>query len=908
MKSPHFSFLAAPVVACLLSFSPQAPAADSVSGYLVDDMFAHLGPNWQDLSLLKLSDWEVDSRAGTVTCSYWNYTEFADSSTSLGFELRKRFLPQTTGSVFVEFGFSGNSKADGRVWVVGGGADLDAIKFKTSAGSFGYEASDGTFVPLFNYSAGQVVNVRAIVYPSAKRFDVYINGKRDSTKGAWIPFRNSTPDINSFYIATSTTGTDALRMHYLTVTRGYILYERFLNSQMPDFWSVTSAGGTAGPTEWKTSNSKDIYSLKLEDVSLSQQATLGRTFSASSNKLFWEYKFLIPKKADGMTMLLRNGTSAAASIRTSGGNIVSDLPGGAQPSVLWTNYKENVWYVVRVIADPVSKTSDLYINGKKLATGAPFVSPVTAIDNVAFGTSVSGTGTLWLDDIYVGSVAPVSSGDIPTVDPATGTSHLLGMQTFFAGWRNGHHGGWDWIYRFPDRDSHLGFYDEGNPLAMEWQLKWMKEAGVDFILDVWLKPFGDGPIKEPLHQYTEGGLHEGYFYAQNSQNIKFAIADFSHGNMTSDTFRKVVVPYWIEYYFRDQRYLRLNNKPVIAFGCVGEWFDLLGVSGVRNEIDYLKSELANQGYSGAVCLAVYDGYDPNALNALKLAGFDAFYAYNRNTTNTDDLKSTLISSRTNGAATSIVALPVAPHGRNGEGWDMLNHGYLPATQFESLLNWIKNDFFVPSSTTLQGEKIALLTNWNEYGEGYFLCPTRLTNFNYLDATRRVFTSSSQVTNSKPTATQREKWNVLYSKSWLGRVWAFDSLYPDLEGWTSSTHITNLKQEKGFLSGEVVNSDPALFSRGGYAIDAANSKITIRMKNSSGAVAARIYFETPVSGFSQSNSKPIAITPNSDFKQYSVDMAGVPGWSGTISRIRLDPFDDGSNSGTFSIDYIKLSKP
>lgn len=40
-------------------------------------------------------------------------------------------------------------------------------------------------------------------------------------------------------------------------------------------------------------------------------------------------------------------------------------------------------------------------------------------------------------------------------------------------------------------------------------------------------------------------------------------------------------------------------------------------------------------------------------------------------------------------------------------------------------------------------KMLLLDNWNEYGEGHYIFPTRQYGFGYLDAVRNVFCSVDQ---------------------------------------------------------------------------------------------------------------------------------------------------------------------
>lgn len=885
-------------------------------GYLVDEMFGDVGPDWTHLSNLKFTDWEVDARAGNLTYSYWQYALLTDASPVLGLEMRKRFLPQTAGSIMVEFSFTG-SNADGRIWSIRSGRDLDAVKFMTSGGSFGYENSAGVFVPLVPYSytnTAQNMTVRALVYPAANRFDVFING---ATKASWVAFRNSCPHVDQFFIGTSPSGTDSFRMNYLTIVKGFSVYERFTNATeggVPSGWGATAAGGVCAPVSWQTTNTKDLLSFKMEDTSNSQQASLNKAFPAIGGKMVWEFKFLQPVKFDNAVMFTRDASNAhVVRFNTSGGDIT--CPGSDGNLVLWDNYRANVWYTLRAVSDTVSRTTDYYVNGKLCAERVPFPSTASQATAMSYGTSVSGTGVMWLDDIYLYPFTPEPEDCVPDIRTVAGTSHAVGMQTFFAGWRPGHHGSWDWLYRFPKHDPYLGFYDEGTSETMDWQLKWMSEAGVDYFMDDWYRsPNSAAPMKEPLFQYTQGALNEGYFYSKNLGNVKFAIADYSLASVSAADFRAHILPYWMEYYFRDTRYMTVDNKAVIGIGFVSEWISTLGgTAAMKAEMDNIRAELVNLGYGGVIILARSTATDAATLAWLKSAGMDACYAYNFSTTNISTVQNNIATARNNGAAIDFVPVATVYHGKNGEAWDQSNPGMITYTDFELMGNWVKNTYMPSVAAGLPGRSMVLYANWNEYGEGSFIAPTNLTGFEYLNRIRSVFaTAPYPSVNDTPTGAQKARMNTLYARAWDGRFWGFDSLYPDTEGWTANSNVLGLVQDRGFLNGAISGADPVLFSRVGYAIPTATySKIVVRMKNMSAGTTGRIYFVTSTNPtYNQGRSKSFALTANdANYREYVIDMAGVSGWTGNLTQIRLDPVDTaGVTTGSFSIDHIKIIQP
>lgn len=101
-------------------------------------------------------------------------------------------------------------------------------------------------------------------------------------------------------------------------------------------------------------------------------------------------------------------------------------------------------------------------------------------------------------------------------------------------------------------------------------------------------------------------LHDGYFMARYSDRMKFAIM-WENANAThpgsSDNFRNVIVPYWVEYYLTDPRYMTIDNKPVITVFSIGDLLkDFGSAEGVKAEFDYLRDVCRGLGYDGAIIM------------------------------------------------------------------------------------------------------------------------------------------------------------------------------------------------------------------------------------------------------------------------------------------------------------------
>lgn len=137
-------------------------------------------------------------------------------------------------------------------------------------------------------------------------------------------------------------------------------------------------------------------------------------------------------------------------------------------------------------------------------------------------------------------------------------------------------------------------------------------------------------------------------------------------------------------------------------------------------------------------------------------------------------------------------------------------------------------------------------------------------------------------------------------------WEFTT---DVEGWTATNQVTGLGWSTGgYLSGTIAGIDPYITSNDNLSINITNQKyLSIRLKNSSGMAGAQIYFITnadPVWNVAKFNQ--FVIQPNSDFTTYHIDMSAVAGWTGTLKQLRFDPAGGNPGTGTFQVDYMRIS--
>ena len=140
----------------------------------------------------------------------------------------------------------------------------------------------------------------------------------------------------------------------------------------------------------------------------------------------------------------------------------------------------------------------------------------------------------------------------------------------------------------------------------------------------------------------------------------------------------------------------------------------------------------------------------------------------------------------------------------------------------------------------------------------------------------------------------------------GQVWEFTS---DAEGWYSGNNISGFGwQTGGFIEGNITGSDAFIYSGNNLNININTNKfVVVSLKNNSSQTAGQIYFVTNSdNSWNDAKEKGFSIQANSGFTTYIIDMSDVPGWSGTLKQLRIDPCNGSPGTGSFQIDYVHVS--
>ncbi|THF74833.1 glycoside hydrolase family 99-like domain-containing protein [Cohnella fermenti] len=912
-------FLCLIIYGIFLNFDAKRAAADPVAAdpykaeYLVDENFSLL----QNVNGSRLpSGWDVRDAGGALASLYNNYFYIADSSTVLPVSLSREFLAYS-GKLTLEYRFKPRSTSiDGWSWRLYEG-DTEAIGIAAQGSNLVVERSGGT-TTLQAYSAGTEYGIKVVADTSSDTADIYVNG---GLAASGVSFANAVSQLDRFELRSDASQQGEIQQLGVKIYKGYAVNERYLSTVpgvLPQDWTYVSSGGSIAVVEMKSATAPDTYSLKVDSSAAAGAMSAAKSLSGVSGKTVFEFKAFLPDQRDGFSAELKSGSAVLLKLNTSDGQWnYADATGTEVP---FYDYQANLWTHLKAVVDSSSGKADLYVNGKLVVDQAAIAVSASEADGIVFGADTSSQGVLWLDDILVYAKQPLPTDYVP--EPAASASHdqLVGVQSCPI-WREGSHGGWDVITSFEERTPYLGYYDEGNPETADWENKWMAENGIDFQLACWFRPTnGQGvPVKDP---YLSQSLHEGYFNSEYSDRTKFAILWENGASSAADgtDFRTNLIPYWIEYYFKDPRYLVIDNKPVFSiYSMSGLTRDFGTTPGaVKAELDYFRWAVQQAGFDDLILLTAYPGTDPTYLASLAAAGFDAVYSYSLGeVSGYPAMQMSYMTSQRDADAIDVV--PTISMGRDDTAWGGNPGYYATAAEFESTAEWVR-DTFVPSlQADSVGRELVLLDNWNEFGEGHYLMPSALHGFDYVEAIRDVF-GGSTATNAQPTAAQKARINVLYpagrslpdltpavptQTNQFGTSWSFDT-NGDSEGWTPLNQIDDETVSGGAYSASSTGSDPGIISAAGLSIDAANTPYIKIGMSSSIASKGQLFFITDEDpNWSEAQSISFYVEPNSSgYSEYVLNTWRNSKWRGTVTQLRFDPM---AVAGSFAIDFIGAMK-
>jgi hypothetical protein len=487
---------------------------------------------------------------------------------------------------------------------------------------------------------------------------------------------------------------------------------------------------------------------------------------------------------------------------------------------------------------------------------------------------------------------------VPEPKPVRGDFDV-GMY-YFPGWAT--YRQWAVLDEFPERRPILGYYREGDPEVADWQIKWMVEHGVTFIVYDWYWSAGGRQL--------EHGIHKAFFNARYHDKIKFCLLWANHNAPGTSSAEDMVnvTNYWLDNYFLRPDYFKVDGKPVVVIFSPDRFTQDMGVDGVRQAFEKSREMAKAKGLPGIYFVSC-SVPNPTQLRQLEQEGYDALSGYNYPSAGDngqwvapyDDMV-TGYQDIWNAIAenTKLRYIPITEPGWDSRPWHgpgaRIRTGKTPE-KFRQMLENAKQ--FVEKHNPDAKPKMILIEAWNEFGEGDYTEPHQEFGFGHVDAIREVFTNAP-----------KEHEDIVPEDVGLGpyelekpkpvTAWEFDD--PKSPGWDPSQNLTGGKVEDGCLTTVSNGIDPAIYS-GITEVQASKyPAIEIRMKVDKGK-GAQLFWSPRGKGFVELASAKFDLIPDGEFHVYRLDLAANPAWKGTITAFRLDPTD--AKDAHISLDYVRL---
>lgn len=590
-------------------------------------------------------------------------------------------------------------------------------------------------------------------------------------------------------------------------------------------------------------------------------------------------------------------------------------------------YPHNLWNTLRLEIGDGEIT--VRLNGKDKgvfsADISDYTDEITVIANAKKGANTAG-----IDDILLFGLDPLPADYVPKPVPAKTKGYNVGLHVCslwrYGFWRGTHDATWDVCSAFDEVTPLLGYYDEGIPEVADWENKWFCENGIDFQLQCWYGPTTIAePIKFPGFSYA---LHDGYFNSQYKSYSKFAIMweNCFTNHITPEAFKEYLVPYFIEYYFKDPGYYKIDNKPVFSIYSIGRLWgeDYFGsIENAKACLDYMREECKKAGFDGMILWSASGAAGEDSIQRLESVGVEGCYAYNWGTPSyTSTYQETRLQSAGESAHNygkhGLVHVPTVGVGFNAVARHDKRTPSISLDEYEKILTWTRDEYlgnreFFPDENSWQS-KTVLLSCWNEFDEGHYINPSGLHGFGFLDKLRKVFTEEAPHGNQAPTESQKKRVNILYPEghAWLRPERRLPPIKPpknaavtaswdfsnneDFDRWNLCADAADKEMRDGCLCGRTTGEDPqVVYDRDVNVPTDKVNWIHVEMKTTdkhgklikdSGCC---FYYTTTTAGWQLLGGRA-AYNEETGYTDVYFSALGANGWAGDLLTLRFDPYE------------------
>ena len=690
------------------------------------------------------SGWIIDTRAD----SELRHGIISDVSTTDASQIIREVNTTTKGvvnlrtTVTMKYGFDGaildfrNKNGD------------SILKLQTMDGVWKLLQADGTYKTVYSGTEKKkfVFDLTLDLY--AEAVSIVINDESCGTHPLSATGVNA--NLQSFRFASTDKDKITFIMGLCDASVNYALWEYFAEhhfySGLPQGWKYKSA--------CLYPNTGFLSDAKLFDhyMEIAMGGYAERSFTKTDGKVIVQFSILPAVSGNNSTFSVLGEGSELLKVSSDNNSFYVN----GQKAY---DYAKNVWYYFYLVCDTATGKVQLKINGIDRGEFT-LLKKDTAFDTIKV---VCASSSVIYDQFMVYNEVFHSDYVPEPVKPAGEENYTVGMSTCSM-WQNGFHGGWACLTPYDDAMPILGYYDEGSPETADWEIKYMVEHGIDFQSFVMFGIQETGPITTGLGMHLE----DGYKYAKYSDMLDYCLI-WCSASATSpldmDSWKKYYVPYFIEYHFKDPRYLVLDNKVVLQTFNLMESKDCpYWTPEKRKEaFDYLDNEVKKLGFDGMLYIT-----EEVSSETLKAEGIDGLYSYNQSQDGTtfETLKAAILRQGQDARNAGLYYVPTSGIGFNCIGWLNERTPLMSIEDYRLSNEWIRDEYFKTynDSAPEWAKNFTIVSTWNEYGEGHYIMPSdKLEGFGYLDVLRETFTSekADEGVNTRPTEAQLERINRLY---------------------------------------------------------------------------------------------------------------------------------------------------
>jgi len=320
---------------------------------------------------------------------------------------------------------------------------------------------------------------------------------------------------------------------------------------------------------------------------------------------------------------------------------------------------------------------------------------------------------------------------------------------YFPGWKDDASGlmykkPWEPIKAFPDRQPLLGWYSEGDVKVAEQQVDWMHKYGIDYVVYDW--------YWSPENTVLLNHAVDAFMRAKNTQDTHFSILWANHTELpkSKEQFDSMV-SYWVATYFKSERFLKIEGKPVVFV------FDVDNLRRITLQLGITTKDLfadaqeiaRTAGFPGIYFIGCIEYESKGLEDYARNNGYAAVSAYNFHAAHGElnlshsyveldaDYRSHWEWVAQNSSLPMIVPMTAgwsrAPWGGSKDPEHDNSLG--TAEMFKAHLQAAKEFMSLHNEQT---QSMGVICCWNEYGEGSFIEPTQSKKFEYLERVREVF--------------------------------------------------------------------------------------------------------------------------------------------------------------------------